>query len=67
MSKQNLRVNGAIENERLRKARVWVLGFTQQAEKRRGGRTWWVRVALQPGGARGDNSRRRRGERAHRT
>jgi len=46
MSKRNLRVNGATENERFRKARVWVLGFTQQAEKRRGGRTWWVPVAL---------------------
>jgi len=46
MSKGNLRGNGATEKERLRKARVWVLGFTQQAEKRRGGRTWWVPVAL---------------------
>jgi hypothetical protein len=37
-------VKGGTENVRLRKARVWVLGFTQQAKKRRGGCTWWVPV-----------------------
>lgn len=44
-----------------------MLGFTQKAKKRRGGRTWWVPVAPQRGGARGDDGRCcRRGGRGHR-